>query len=111
MGLSAMSMVNRGTSKKVSTLFDEPSDTCIGCASCASVCPTDAIKVEDRDGIRRIWGREFKMIKCSRCGSYFTTEEHFKYVKNRSDSVVEILCECCKRGAIAEEMADVYSGI
>lgn len=111
MGLNAISMVGRGTEKKAATPFDEPSEDCIGCAACAEICPTDVIKVEDRLGIRRIWGKEFKMVRCSKCGKYFETEEYRKHVSGISGEETEPLCERCKRSIIAEGMADVYSDI
>lgn len=43
LGTGAISTVMRGTSKKISTPYDEPSSACIGCLSCAKICPTRAI--------------------------------------------------------------------
>ena len=48
-GANAISFVERGAERKVSTPFGEPSEDCIGCAACAYFCPTDAIAVEDLD--------------------------------------------------------------
>ena len=33
--------------------FNRPAELCIGCGACTEVCPTGAIHLEDRDGIRR----------------------------------------------------------
>ncbi len=44
---SALSLTYRGSKKKVKTPFDRISKTCIGCGSCAYLCPTNAITVEE----------------------------------------------------------------
>jgi heterodisulfide reductase subunit A len=46
-GAKAISFIERGEDRKVSTPFGEPSEACIGCAACAYFCPTEAIIVED----------------------------------------------------------------
>ena len=50
LGIYAISTVNRGITKKVSTPFTEPSEVCIGCGACAYVCPTGSIKVKEEGG-------------------------------------------------------------
>ena len=49
-GVSAISFVERGTERKVSTPFGEPSEACIGCVACTYFCPTGAITCEDKYG-------------------------------------------------------------
>ena len=42
-GLSAISTVGRGVHKNVGAPYLVPSDTCVACGSCVTVCPTGAM--------------------------------------------------------------------
>lgn len=112
LGISAISTVNRGITKKVSTPYDEPSKECIGCSSCAQICPTDAIKVKENKNSRVIWNREFELLQCSICGKPFITREEFNYINKKlgleNDTVI---CEGCKRKVSADELKNVFSMI
>lgn len=111
-GSNAISTVNRGISKKVSTPFDEPSKECIGCAACAGICPTGAIKVSDSNGHRTIWNKEFKLIKCEKCGTYFETQEQMDYIRQKLGTETnEMLCEKCRRLQLAESLKSVFENI
>ena len=46
-GRSAISFSNRGVRRRVQTPFDKISETCIGCGSCAYLCPTKIIRIEE----------------------------------------------------------------
>lgn len=111
MGTSAISLVNRGITKKVSTPYDDASKDCIGCGACAEVCPTDAIKVVEEKGKRIIWNREFNMIKCSICGEYFTTEEAFKFMNQKLGKEEEPICETCKKEIISDRFRESFVNI
>ena len=68
-GVYAIAMEDRGADKKPATPYHKPSEVCIGCGACAYACPTGAIALREKDGVRRIWGRDFKMVACSVCGT------------------------------------------
>jgi NADH dehydrogenase/NADH:ubiquinone oxidoreductase subunit G len=46
-GVSAISMINRGISKQVSPPFEVASASCIGCGTCVLICPTGKMRLED----------------------------------------------------------------
>ena len=111
MGTSAISLVDRGINKKVSTPYDDASKDCIGCGACAEVCPTNAIKMIDLDGKRTIWNRTFDLIKCSRCGEYFITKEAYDHMEGKLDENNSPLCDHCKKKAIAEKFRESFVDI
>lgn len=107
LGAGAIFTVNRGVTKKVATLFEEPAAECIGCAACAGICPTGAIKVLEKNGKRIIWNREFEMATCSRCGKFFATAEQLAYYNailnvNLHKYDGNRLCEYCRQKRAAE---------
>jgi len=73
LGTSAISTVRRGVDKAVTPPYGEPSAVCVGCASCASVCPTGAIAVSQDEDTRVIWKKEFPLARCTRCGTVIGT--------------------------------------
>ncbi len=84
-GVHALSLVNRGSTKWAATPFFEPSKDCIGCGSCNYVCPTDCIGME-QIGDKRIfhkWNTEFKMKACKVCGNYFAPEYQLEYIQKK----------------------------
>jgi len=88
-GVSAISLVNRGVDRQMATPFYEPSDVCIGCGSCAYVCPTGAIGFEDIGDTRYInWPKnkmEFKLKQCKTCGRYWAPEKQLDYIIKKAN--------------------------
>lgn len=83
-GVSAISLANRGVERRMTTPFNDFSEVCIGCGSCAYVCPTGAISLEDVGDTRVITmphvTMEFKLRKCAKCGKYWAPERQLDYI-------------------------------
>ena len=110
LGTGAISTVSRGVAKKISTPYGEPSTDCIGCGSCAEVCPTKAIECTEEKGRRFIWGKKFDLIHCASCGNAFATKEEYAFALNNADlEEPEIaLCDTCRKKKNADVFAAAY---
>lgn len=102
LGSSSIATVQRGTIKKVSTPYDIQAASCIGCASCATSCPTKCIEVADTEEGRTIWNKKFGWVRCEKCGIIITTDKHYK-ASTDSDTA---LCSDCKKKAMADVFAE-----
>jgi len=109
-GTGAIATVGRGVAKRVATPYDEPSPDCIGCLSCATVCPTKAIPFTQEGDTRSIWGKNFALIHCERCGALYATAEEAAHARLRAgtDALDRNVCEKCRRAALSDVMAKAY---
>lgn len=108
LSVGAISTVNRGVLKEIATPYHEASTVCVGCGSCASVCPTQAIPITETADTRTIWGKTFQLVRCAHCGSVIGTREELELAARRSGQEPETLCKRCRKAATAQILADVY---
>jgi NADH dehydrogenase/NADH:ubiquinone oxidoreductase subunit G len=106
LGKSAISAVMRGHRKVIARPLEKEPPDCIGCLSCANVCPTDVIEWHDTDGQRTIWGKSFDLFACRSCGRQTITKEFADYLiakRNIPPAYFET-CDACKRTDLAQKM-------
>lgn len=58
---------------------------CIGCGTCANICPTGSIQMRDEDGTRILSIRDetigvHRLERCEACGRYFASEKFLAHV-------------------------------
>ncbi|MDR1656389.1 MAG: (2Fe-2S)-binding protein [Deltaproteobacteria bacterium] len=98
-GAEAVSLVGRGTARIVTGPFFEPPPDCVGCLSCARMCPTGIIGFTELFDRRQIWGRNFQLVPCPTCGRPWATEEELARLN------ADRLCPACRRRAMAEAIS------
>jgi len=94
-GVSALTFQDRGLGRDI----EEPKiefdpNSCIGCGSCAYVCPTGYVQMESVDDKRIIWSKVFKMAACKVCGRYFAPEEQLEYISRQTGVPLDQLHTC-----------------
>jgi predicted molibdopterin-dependent oxidoreductase YjgC len=62
---------------------------CIGCGTCANICPTDIIHVEDRENVRMITIRneiigKHPLERCEGCGRLYATPRFIEHIHQRT---------------------------
>ena len=81
-GVCAIAPLYRGPDR----IVDVPhTDDCIGCLACALSCPTEAIPFEDVGNKRRIWEKEFDLVRCEISGEPIGTPEQIEYFAKKYD--------------------------
>jgi len=108
-GEAAIGFYGRGGYRDVGTPFLKDTGLCTGCASCAAVCPTGAIRVEDEGGERfiRFWNTRVKLTQCPDCGKYFAPGKLLDQVRDKAPAIedeLRSLCPECRPKAYARRL-------
>ncbi|MFH1080504.1 MAG: 2Fe-2S iron-sulfur cluster-binding protein [Pseudomonadota bacterium] len=94
-GVSALTFVDCGLGRNVvAPKIEFTADKCIGCGSCAYICPTGYVKMEAVDDKRMIWNKVFKMAACNSCGRYFAPIEQLEYISRTTGTPMAVLSTC-----------------
>ncbi len=88
MGVDAIHLSYVDNNSTGETDFHRPSEYCIGCGACAIKCPTEAITIQEKNGIRtlRMCGAEMarhQLVKCTFCDNFFLPEKQMNFIQNR----------------------------
>lgn len=80
---------------------------CIGCGTCANICPTDAIKIIDKGHVRTMMVGDqiiarHPLLHCEMCGKPFATPKFIKHVEHREEFHISVkehhdLCPTCAK--------------
>lgn len=80
---------------------------CIGCGTCANICPTGTIRMVDEEGIRTITIRDetigiHPLIRCESCGRYFASQKFLTHVSEVTSPHVDLkehhrYCPTCSK--------------
>ncbi|MCK5128051.1 MAG: (2Fe-2S)-binding protein [candidate division Zixibacteria bacterium] len=112
LGKSAISAVMRGHKKVIASPFGDAPPDCIGCLSCAHICPTNVILWKDENGKRTIWNKSFDLITCKKCGKETISREFADYLLEQRDIPADYFetCDDCKRMELAFKMGGLVDG-
>jgi bidirectional [NiFe] hydrogenase diaphorase subunit len=107
LGLHALCFAGRGQRRTVSTDFARLSQSCIGCGTCAQLCPTGAIRMKDEGDQRTIATGDqvvarFSLVRCRACGRPYATRKQLDFVARRADEAMgiaarRVVCPDCAR--------------
>jgi bidirectional [NiFe] hydrogenase diaphorase subunit len=110
-GCNAIGTAGRGIERLIAEPFKQPPPDCIGCASCAHICPTGAIEFEDTADVRKIWGHSFAMAKCASCGRPVMPEKQLEFEAEKSGLDPDYLkvCPACSLQKTVETVRSSFA--
>jgi NADH dehydrogenase/NADH:ubiquinone oxidoreductase subunit G len=94
-GVSAIGFEGRGTSRRVTTPFNEAPPDCIACGACATVCPVGVIPLKDKAGIRTIWKTDYPLQRCESCGRIIAPVKQLEYFAKITNQPLSHFTEHC----------------
>jgi Fe-S-cluster-containing hydrogenase component 2 len=84
-----------------------PATACIGCGSCAAVCPTGQIECIQTASTYQIWGQTFELATCEVCGEVLGTRKSVEHASEQAGLDLETRCPNHRR----HKLADVISRV
>jgi len=104
-GASALGLEKQEGTRRKTLTFEKTSPSCIGCGSCAYICPTRFLQIEDRNS-RRILSKqtpkttlkEFELLPCEQCGRPFLPKEQLEYVQKKFNLSRKVALTCFSCG-------------
>jgi NADH dehydrogenase/NADH:ubiquinone oxidoreductase subunit G len=105
LGTGAIAAVNRGVSKLIDTPLNQPAAACIGCESCAKVCPTGQIEVTHSPDSLEIWGQSFELATCEVCGEVIGTKKSIAHTAALTSYPPDTRCPNHRRHQLADILA------
>ena len=94
-GVCALTFQDRGLGRDVDTpKIEFVAESCIGCGSCAYICPTGFVKMETTGDKRMIWDKVFKMATCNVCGRYFAPQDQLAFISSKTGVALDKLMTC-----------------
>ncbi|OPY64783.1 MAG: NADP-reducing hydrogenase subunit HndC [Syntrophorhabdaceae bacterium PtaU1.Bin034] len=93
-GVAALEMSGKDEEKKVGPRSDQSSGTCIACGACVVVCPTSHVVMEEKNGTRRVWGKDFSLATCPKCGRYQAPVSQLEWISQKTGTPTEKLSVC-----------------
>lgn len=105
-GPAAINSNGRGALKVVSTPYNEANVDCVACGICASICPTNAIDLQENETSRRIWQQRSDLISCPSCGKRHITKKTLQFLVEELGLPEKemLLCEDCRQTTLSKEI-------
>ena len=113
LGVSALNFSKRGPQRRVNTPFGGPSESCIGCNACVTLCPTGHIRSVDKGAVRdlKTWQTRLEMIRCDVCGQGYIPAKEFEHIRAKlGKAPLEKICPGCQRGRTAGRLQTATVG-
>ncbi len=102
-GVGALKMADRGGHRFIVPI----EGVCIGCSTCANICPTGAIRMKDEGDLRIISIRDEviginKLERCEACGRFFASRNFIKHVDQQTTDHAAVkehhlYCQSCAK--------------